>query len=96
MLVGNGFYFKLGRKEYFCITEYKNKTKALASKILRVLLLPDNPDTQKELLYYMRSATCEIKHNEKFNRDYYNIYGDNFGGCGSDDVNDGFTVVFSI
>lgn len=57
----NGFTFPYGRKDVFVVTDRKNKTKALASEILRKMQLPDNPDTQAEILYYLRKADCEKK-----------------------------------
>ena len=100
----SGFYFNIGRKEFFVKTDYKNKTQVLAKKILRKLLLPENPDTIKELLYYIIPANCQIKHLEANSermvspegKYYYNIFGKNFSGYGSEDINDGKTIVFEI
>lgn len=88
----HGFTFMLGRKDVFIETDAKNKTKKLAEKILLKLKLPANPDTEKELLYYLKKATCEIKGN---NRKYYDISGDNFGGNGSF-VDDGNTIIIRL
>lgn len=91
----NGFYLNIGRKEYFITTNRTNKTQSLASAILRKLLLPDNPDTRAEVLYWITKASCEIK-TTKTGLSYFNIFGDNFAGYGSDDINDGNTVIIEI
>lgn len=53
-----GFYLEIGRNELFFVTDRKNKTQKLASDILWKLLLPNNPDTRSEVLYWLASATC--------------------------------------
>lgn len=50
----------------------------------------------------MFKAKLEIKHCPACiemgvkEHDYYNIFGDNFSGYGSEDVNDGLTTILSI
>lgn len=87
-----GFTFTYGKKDVFVETEYKNKTENLASKILRKMLLPDNPDTRKEVLHYLQKAECDIKGNVK---KYYEIHGDGFGGKGSF-IDDGNTIIIKL
>lgn len=72
-----GFTFPYGRKDVFVVTDRKNKTKALASEILRKMQLPDNPDTQAEILYYLRKADCEKKTLGN-GTEWISIKGDNF------------------
>lgn len=97
-----GFYFNLGRKEVFVESTRTRKTEKLLSDILRALQLPDNPGTRKELNYWLSPACLEVKHcpaSEEFGtpeHDYYNIYGRGFYGYGSDDVNDGNTIIIKI
>lgn len=95
-----GFYFNLGRKEVFIITDKTRKTQSLLSAILRKMELPDNPDTRSELNYWLMPAYLEKKHcpETEFGpaHDYYNIYGKNFSGYGSNDVNDGNTIVIKL
>lgn len=102
--VYSGFYFNIGKFEFFVKTDYKRKTKTLASKILRKINLPENPSTIKEIQYYLVPANCEVKFckgkhdgplqwNDKY---YFSIYGKNFSGYGSDDISDGKTIVFEI
>ena len=100
-----GFYFQLGKKEVFVETTYKKKTEKLASNIFMALIkhgysIPDNPDTRKELLYYLLPASLEIKHcpDTEFGpaHDYYNIFGKSFSGYGSDNINDGKTIIITI
>ena len=76
-----GFTFPLGNKDVFVETTYKNKTQALAKKILKTLNLPDNPGTVKELLYWLTPATCELRKLTN-GREYYEIAGANFCGKG--------------
>lgn len=89
-----GFTFMLGRKDVFVVTERKNKTAQLASEILRKLELPDNPSTQKEVLYWLQKAECEIKTLGN-GRQYYEIHGDGFAGKGSF-VDDGNTLIVKL
>lgn len=72
-----GFTFPYGRKDVFVMTDRRNKTKALASEILRKMQLPDNPDTQAEILYYLRKADCEKKTLSN-GTEWISIKGDNF------------------
>ena len=90
----NGFTFPMGQKDIFVKTDYKNKTEQLARKILRKMLLPENPDTVKEILYYLQKAKCDIVTFGN-GRQMYEIYGENFGGKGSF-VDDGMTVIVEI
>lgn len=87
-----GFTFQLGRKDVFVKTDYKNKTENLARKILQKIGLPENPDTRKELLYYLEKATCEVRGTT---RKFYEISGENFGGRGSF-VDDGMTMIIAL
>lgn len=89
-----GFTFVLKGKDVFIETSYVNKTEHLASKILTKMLLPDNPDTRKELLYWLQKAECEIKTLSN-GKQMYDIHGDNFGGKGSF-VDDGKTVIVKL
>lgn len=89
-----GFTFMLKGKDVFVETSYVNKTENLASKILTKMLLPDNPDTRKELLYWLQKAECEIKTLSN-GKQMYDIHGDNFGGKGSF-VDDGKTVIIKL
>ncbi|MEE0617886.1 MAG: hypothetical protein UCP83_11410 [Intestinibacter bartlettii] len=94
MDIMNGFTFPLGSKDVFVKTSLKNKTEGLARKILLKMGLPENPNTRKEILYWLQKATCEIKTLSN-GRKYYEIAGENFGGRGSF-VDDGKTVIVEI
>ena len=94
-----GFTFPLGRRDVFVETTRKNKTEALASQIIRKLLnegfdIPDNHDVRKEVLHYLRKATCEIRTLPN-GRSYYEIAGENFGGRGSW-LDDGNTIIVKL
>lgn len=94
MDVMNGFTFKLGGKDVFVKTDLKNKTEGLAKKILLKMGLPENPDTRKELLYWLQKANCEIRTLSN-GKQYYEIYGKYFCGRGSD-VDDGNTIIIEL
>lgn len=90
----HGFTFPLGRKDVFVKTNLQNKTEGLARKILLKMQLPENPDTRKEILYWLEKATCEIKTLAS-GRKFYEIAGRNFGGRGSF-VDDGNTIIVEL
>ena len=90
----NGFTFPFGNKDVFVKTSLKNKTEGLARKILIKMRLPENPDTRKEILYWLRKATCEIKTLSN-GRKYYEIAGEKFGGRGSF-IDDGKTIIVEL
>lgn len=94
----NGYTFFMIRngkqQDIFVETDAKRKTKKLAQKVARALLLPDNPGTIHELIYFMQRATCEEKTLPDGRR-YYEISGDGFGGRGSF-VDDDKTVIITL
>lgn len=98
-LPARGFTFPLGGKDVFVITKSKNKTEGLARKILRKMLLPENPDTVKEILYYLQRAELDIKeiHCDGIVpfRYMWEIHGHGFGGKGSF-IDDGNTIVICL
>lgn len=93
----NGFYIHVYGKDCFMVTNAKNKTKRLAldfinkiqNKINRFSEIDEN--TLKIIQNKISAAHCEIK-TTKDNRQYYNIFGENFGGYGSF-VDDGETII---
>lgn len=72
-----GFELPIGKIEVFIVTDAKRKTENLARNILRKMMLPENPDTVKEVLYWLRKAEIDLRciPNGKF---YYVIKGDKF------------------
>ena len=76
-----GFYFQLGRKDCFAITEAKAKTRQLFKQICRRFELPDNASTFDALRYNLRKGTVELKQFSD-GRLYYEIRSDKFGGYG--------------
>ena len=95
-----GFTLTARGKDYFFVTDYKNKTKSLAKKIIRYLNgtgefdIPDNASGIDEILWNLQRAECEIRTLSNGNQ-YYEIHGDGFGGRGSF-VDDGMTVIINI
>lgn len=95
-----GFTLTARGKDYFFVTDYKNKTKSLAKKIICSLNgtgefdIPDNASGIDEILWNLQRAECEI-HTLSNGNQYYEIHGDGFGGRGSF-INDGKTVIRTI
>lgn len=95
-----GFTLFLKRKDYFFVTDYKNKTKTLAKKVIYSLNgtgdfdIPDNAAGIDEILYNLQKAECEIRTLSN-GKQMYDIHGDGFGGRGSF-VDDGMTVIINI
>jgi len=78
-----GFYFFYAQKEYFCISNKKNKCKSVAVAFLQMLGAPVNENNIKYVLNNTTKATLEY-------RPYLNIFGDTFNGYG-----DANTIVFN-
>ncbi len=95
-----GFTLTAKGKDYFFVTDLKNKTKSLAKKIIRSLNgtgdfdIPDNASGIDEILWNLQKAECEIRTLPN-GKQYYEIHGDGFGGHGSF-VDDGKTVIRTI
>lgn len=97
-----GWYFNVGRKEYFVETMQQNKTRAFLEKVL----VAGNWEVSDGNIGFLRQnmikANLEIKHcpacpdlNVKAH-DYYNIFGKNFSGYGSEDITDGKTIILKV
>lgn len=56
----NGFYFMLGCKDCFIVTERKNKTVGLAKEICEKMGFPASQNNVKELLYRLQKATYQL------------------------------------
>lgn len=97
-----GWYFNVGRKEYFVESNQQNKTKKFAEKILEAMKAPVTDGNISYLQYSLIKANLEIKHCPACpdfgvkEHDYYNIFGKNFSGFGSDDINDGMTIILTV
>lgn len=94
----NGFTFYLNHKDYFVVTDRKNKTAALAEKVLLLIGCPVTPGNTAEILRRMRKAVCDLCFCEWTNRlekHSYDIHGDGFGGIGSW-VDDGETILLYV
>lgn len=76
-----GFYFQLGKKDCFAITEAKAKTRQLFAQICRRFELPANASTYDALRHHLRKGTVELKQLSN-GRQYYEISGIGFGGYG--------------
>ena len=76
-----GFFFTMGQKDVFVITDAKRKTEKLLKQICRKLLIPDNAAALDALNYYLRPATLQQKTTGT-GRAYNEISGENFSGYG--------------
>ena len=75
-----GITFWIGQKDYFVITDQKNRTIPFAIRVLAAIKKPPTNQNAKELLSRMKRVTLEeveIKNRGK----WYKIHGDNFGMC---------------
>ena len=88
----NGFTFLWNNKDYFVVTEKKNKTDALVTEIARACGFPIY--AKHDLSFRLQKATCEIKTLSN-GRQMYEISGENFGGGGSF-TDDGKTVIINL
>lgn len=95
-----GFTLYVGRKDVFIETEYIRKTKELAKKIILAMNktgkfdIPDNAQAIDAVLWNLQKAKCEIRTLPN-GKQYYDIYGKNFGGKGSF-VDDGNTIIIKL
>jgi hypothetical protein len=93
-----GFTFLFRNKDYFVVTEQKNKTNKLAEKVLPLIGCSATDGNIQALLFRLTKAQCEIKTCENSDRKvnkYYEISGENFAGRGSW-VDDGATVIINL
>ncbi len=88
----NGFTIFANGKDWFFVTDRKNKTETLIKEVCRHLKWPDNQWGKFEVREGLRRATLEVKGQE---RKYFEISGDGFGGKGSF-CDDGMTVVVEL
>ena len=90
----NGFTFFWNGKDYFVVTEKKNKTDALIAEIVEACNFPTY--AKNDLRYRIQKAIYEIKTLSN-GRQMYEISGEDFGGCGHGAfVNDGKTVIVNL
>jgi hypothetical protein len=106
----SGFYFNAGRTEFFVKTEQKNVTVNFIRKILSAINEdPNNEKAVKYIKYHLMKANCQIKsfvpskevcktygYKENERIYYYSIFGKDFGGYGSDNIDDGRTIVIEV
>lgn len=78
----DGWFFVCRRRDTFIITDRKAKTKSFLSKICRELSLPDNESVHDSLRWNLRKGTIRIVQLSN-GRQYYEMSGDNWGGCGN-------------
>lgn len=94
----NGFTFYLRQKDYFVVTDRKNKTTALAEKVLSFIGCSVTPGNTAEILRRMRRATCDLcfyEWTDRLEKHFYDIHGDGFSGFGSW-VDDGKTILLYV
>lgn len=90
-----GFYiFIYNGLEVFIETQQKNKTRAFAKKVIAELKMDETEKLIQLFLWRLEQAVCEIRE-MRDGRQYYDIHGRNFGGCGTF-VDDGHTKIIKI
>lgn len=89
----NGFYFWIGCKDVFVVTDRKNKTTHLAQQICEKMGYPASQNNISELLYRLSKATYQIKTLTN-GRSYYDISGDSFS-CGNF-VDENNTIIIDL
>lgn len=89
----NGFYFWIGCKDVFVVTDRKNKTTRLAQQICEKMGYPASQNNISELLYRLSKATYQIKTLTN-GRSYYDISGDSFS-CGNF-VDENNTIIIDL
>lgn len=89
-----GFYLYHHGKDYFFVTDGKNKTENIARKILAAMNFDTAENSISYILRRIQHAEMEIISLPS-GKSYYDIHGKNFGGFGSF-VGDGKTVVLYI
>ena len=81
-----GWYFVIGKKEFFCETKRQNMTEGLLREILHFLKLPVTDGNKKWLSTTLEKAKLEVKWCEPIpdfdikGHYYYNICGKTFSG----------------
>ena len=88
-----GFTVFVRSKDYFIVTSQQKKTRQLAKKILPILGFAVQDGNAEALCYLMKKATCEIKTLNN-GRQYYEISGENFGGCGGFADEDNTIIIY--
>lgn len=91
--VYTGFYTRFSGKEYFFITDQKRATHNFCMKAAAAAGMPDYHALYKA--HALQPASIRIKMTSR-GRFYFDISGAGFGGYGSDDINDGKTVVIRL
>ena len=95
-----GYYIRVYNKDCFLVTDAQKRTKALALEFLNKIqnelnkFINIDDATLEFSQKRMQPAFCEIKTLNNGSQ-YYEIFGNNFGGCGSF-VNDGNTIILNI
>lgn len=88
-----GITFWVGQKDYFVITDQKNRTIPFAIRVLKNLGIPPTNQNAKELVRRMQKATLE-KRETGSGKLFYTIHGDGF--CCLNPVEDNCTVILAL
>lgn len=88
-----GITFWVGNKDYFVITDQKNRTIPFAIRVLKALKLAPTNANAKELVRRMQKATLERKETGS-GKLFYTIHGDGF--CSVNPIEDDCTVILAL
>lgn len=77
---GNGFYFAIGNKEYFCVTNYQIVTDNFLSKIIQFLNCEDTEGNKQYLRYIITRGNCNLEtHITNFGKcEWFTVEGKNY------------------
>ena len=89
-----GFTAFILNRDVFIITDQVNKSQTLCKTILNKLEIFITQNNVDELYRRLRRANIQLKKTTD-NREYYEIYGENFGG-GGDFLDEHKTIVISL
>ena len=97
--IREGFYFFGAKRDFFVETTQQVKSRKLAHKIAEAVSFEVNNYTIETIFRRLQKAWCKDTcfTNKEGKQIYgYEIYGENFAGCGSVDKNDGKTTIIKL
>ena len=97
--IREGFYFFGAKRDFFVETDQQVKSHKLARKIAEAVSFEVNDYTVETIFKRLQKAWCKdtcFTNSEGKQICGYEIYGENFGGCGSIDKNDGKTIIIEL
>ena len=97
--IREGFYFFGANHDFFVETAQQVKSRKLARKIAETISFEINDYTIEIIFRRLQKAWCKdtcFTNNEGKQICGYEIWGENFAGCGSVDKTDGKTTIIKL